>query len=136
MQRYYRYLVLPVTAWLLAFNAMAEESAPATPNLEDYTTCAVYYRMMVGSMSARYGRDLGPLAEIERDKMNTAMDYARAQAGKQYGKDKAEAEFKALWSKKLAEMTDAINRSYDNIGNLKYRYKDGCKKLISGPAPD
>lgn len=137
--RYYHPILFVIALLLPAIGLAAEgdsDQKAAGPGLEDYTMCAVYFRMRVGSMSAPYGRDLGPLADIERDKMNTAMAYARAQAKSMFGADKAEEKFTALWREKQAVMMKAINYNYDNIGELTSRYKSGCEKLIAGPAPD
>ena len=137
MRAYHPILVaiaLAIPAGSLAAEAGSGGKANS-PGLDDYTSCAVYFRMRVGSMSPQYGRDLGPLADIERDKMNTAMSYARAQAKLEYGADKAEEKFTEVWRQQQAEMMKTINYNYDNIGELTYRYKEGCEKLINGPAP-
>lgn len=99
----------------------------------DYVTCAVYFRMIVGSMSARNGSDLGTLVEIEREKMNKAMALGRASANEEYGAAMADEMFDSQWRDVLADMTDQINRNYQNIHRLKYRYEDRCETIVKDP---
>lgn len=112
---------------LLAGPGVARAASPEV-TLSGATVCAVYFRMVVGSM--RYGRDLGPLADVEREKMDRAMAIAREKAKEEFGEDMAEEIFQSEWRAILAEMTDDINRNYDNVSKLRYRYDDRCEALV------
>ena len=98
----------------------------AASTMSDYTSCAVYYRMQVGHFKSR---DLAPMADLEREKMNTLMEFAKNAADAEYG-DMGEELFNEQWRDILTEMTDVINRNYTNISRLKQRYGKRCSKLI------
>lgn len=55
-------------------------------SMDDYVTCAVYYRMVVGSMSARYGSGQEELAKIPKENMYKMMAMAKSAATEEYGK--------------------------------------------------
>lgn len=101
-----------------------------SPSMDEYVVCAVYYRMLVASFSARYGRGLETMAEINREKMQKAIDLGKAAAVNEYGEARANEKFNAAWAEVLGEMTDEINRNYDNVARIKYKYRDACVKLI------
>lgn len=82
-------------------------------------------------MSSRHGRDLGALAETEQNKMNKLMALARERASAEYGEDMAEEMFQSEWRASLREMTDVINRNYENIRRLKVRYDTRCEKMAA-----
>lgn len=111
--------------------AASEDSRASQYVMYELVTCAVYFRMVVGSMSPRYGRDLGALLETERDKMNKLMALARVRAAAEYGEDMAEEMFQSEWRAILGEMTDQINRSYENISRLRTRYDARCEKMAA-----
>jgi len=115
----------------LAFAGPGEAGAD-DPSMDQYVTCAVYYRMLVGSFSSRYGRGLDAMADINREKMDKAIKLGKAAAVHEHGQALADEKFNAAWADVLAVMTDEINRNYDNISRIKYKYRNGCEKLI-GP---
>jgi len=126
-----RCLLTVLLASCTLVHAAGEAAAPeAAPSMADYTTCAVYFRMVVGSMSRRSDRDLGPLAELEQEKLNRAMALARQQAVEEYGEDLAEEIFQEQWRAVLADMTTIINRNYQNIRRLSVRYDNWCEALM------
>lgn len=104
----------------------AEVTSSPVPASE-YVTCAVYFRMVVGSMSSRYGRDLAALAEVEKDKMNLLMTQARQAIAREYGSELAEEMFQEEWQYALAKLTDEMNRNYEFINRLRYRYDNRCE---------
>ncbi len=107
---------------LLVLSVSPAWAAPAdTAGFEDYATCAVYFRMVVGGMRSR---GAGALASIEQEKMDRMIEMAK-------GKAAAEEDFNAAWRRILADMTDTINRNYQNVSRLKYRYDDRCEALLS-----
>jgi hypothetical protein len=115
----------------LCFLLLAGSSALAEPpvaSMADYTTCAVYHRMMVGAFQ-RGGRDMGIMADMEREKMDLLIRNAKLQAREEYGDDLAEELFQEEWRATLADMTNQINRNYENVSRLKYRYKNRCSAL-------
>ena len=122
--------------WASSPSRAEEQGTAPAPGMTDYVTCAVYYRMVVGSMSPRHGRDLGPLADIARDKMSTAIELARSSAAGEFGKEHAEEKFQSAWRATLNDMTDQINRNYDNITLLRSRYGNRCEQLIKGASRD
>jgi len=105
------------------------ETRATSPSMADATTCAVYYRMLTGSMSPPY-KDLGPLADMEKDKMLTLIDVAKEAAEREFGKEHAKEKFEADWAAKVAAMTDEINRNYDNVQQLRYHYGAKCKAML------
>lgn len=116
----------------LAAGKEADEQATAYPMYE-YVTCAVYFRMIVGSMSGRQRSGLGPLVDVEKEKMNRAMALGRTKARAEYGEEMAAEMFDTEWRAILADMTDQINRNYDNVNRLKYRYDNRCEDLVKDP---
>lgn len=130
MGKHYWFLALLVAcspAW--SAEQAATDSTPA-PGMSEYVTCAVYFRMVVGSMSPRYGRDLGALADIEKEKMTRAIELGRERAVAEFGSDLATEMFDSEWRAVLADMTDQINRNYENVSNLKVRYDRRCEALM------
>ena len=103
---------------------------PTSPTMNDYTVCAVYHRMMVGSFQ-RSGRDFQAMAE--REKMDSLIKKAKHLARGEYGDELAEELFLDEWRAILANMNDQINRNYVNISRLKYRYKNRCSALDEKP---
>ncbi|MCH7742951.1 MAG: hypothetical protein IIB71_09870 [Proteobacteria bacterium] len=102
------------------------ESPEAT--MSDYTLCAVYHRMMIGSIQ-RSGRDLQVIVQIEREKMDALIKKAKHLARKEFGDELAEELFLDEWRAILGSMTNQINRNYENVSRLKYRYKNRCRAL-------
>lgn len=127
-----------LTIMTLCFSAV-DASEPPQASMNDYVTCAVYYRMIVGSMSSRYGSDQDELAGIPKENMAKMMELAHSAATEEYGREFGEELFQDQWRAVFTDMTDQINRSYDNISKLKYRYDGRCRKLggkspVIGPA--
>ena len=110
---------------LLASTITCAESPPAT--MSDYTTCAVYHRMIAGGFQRR-GRDMQVMADLEREKMDLMLRKARELARDESGEEAAEEMFLDEWGFVLAEMTAQI-RNYEHLSHLKYRYKDRCTAL-------
>lgn len=119
-------------ALLLAITARAEDSA--TPSMSDAVTCAAYYRMLAGSMSA-YGKNLSTLADIEKDKMFTLLDVAKSSAGREFGKANAEAKVDTAWQAAVKDMMKQINSNYDNVTLLRVRYNTRCKAMLKAVNP-
>jgi hypothetical protein len=97
--------------------------------MEDYTTCAVYHRMLASAF--KRDRDLQIMAELEIEKMNYFIDRAKAAGTEEYGQELAEQLFQDEWNAVLIDMTDQINRSYENVVRLKVRYKTRCAALAN-----
>jgi len=131
MRRYYRCGIL---ATLLlcspAWSAEDQDEAASAVGMSDYVTCAVYFRMVAGSMSPRYGRNLGALADIEKEKMGKLIELGRKSAEVEFGTEMATDMFDSEWRAALADMTDQINRNYENVSKLKARYERRCEALI------
>jgi len=115
--------ILSFIILLLAFQVRAEQ-----PSMSDYTTCAVYHRMLASSFKRE--RNLQILAELEMEKMDTLISRAKAAGIEEYGEELVEELFQDEWNAALSDMTDQINRSYKNVPRLKYRYKDRCAALV------
>ena len=132
--------ILMATVMALCFETVAA-TEPAAGSMDDYVTCAVYYRMIAGSMSARYGSGQDELATIPKENMALMMEMAQSAATREFGKEFGEELFQDQWRAVFTEMTDQINRNYDNIAKLKYRYDRRCRRLggkspvIGQPAP-
>ena len=74
-------------------------------------------------------RDLQIMAELEIEKMNSFIDRAKTAGTEEYGQDLVEQLFQDEWNAVLSDMTDQINRSYQNVSRLKVRYKTRCAAL-------
>lgn len=109
---------------LASMNSYAEMS-PAT--MGDYTTCAVYHRMIAGGFQ-RSGRDMQEMANLEHEKMELMVEKAKELA-REESLEEAEEIFLDEWQFVLADMTDQINRNYENVLRLKYRYRSRCTAL-------
>jgi hypothetical protein len=107
---------------LLSFQARAESAS-----MEDYTTCAVYHRMLASAF--KRDSDLQIMAELEIEKMNSFINRAKTAGTEEYGQDLVEQLFRDDWNAVLSDMTDQINRSYQNVSRLKPRYKTRCAAL-------
>ena len=114
--------ILCLIILVASFQARAE---PAS--MEDYTTCAVYHRMLASAF--KRDRDLQIMAELEIEKMNSFINRAKTAGTEEYGQDLVEQLFQDEWNAVLADMTDQINRSYQNVSRLKVRYKSRCAAL-------
>jgi len=98
-------------------------------SMGDYTTCAVYHRMMAGSFRMKGG--LQVMADLEAEKMDDFIKMSKLAAAEDYGEASAEEYFLEEWRDVLAYMTDQINRNYENVSVLKGRYKKWCDRLGS-----
>ncbi len=114
--------ILCLIILLVSFQAQAE---PAS--MEDYTTCAVYHRMLASAF--KRDRDLQIMAELEIEKMNSFIASAKTAGTEEYGQDLVEQLFQDEWNAALSYLTDQINRSYQNVSRLKPRYKTRCAAL-------
>ncbi len=116
---------LLLTIFLLSESlAMAEAE---TISMDEYTTCAVYHRMMAGSF--RLKSNLAPMADLEAEKMDKFVKKAKLAAVEEYGETAAEDYFLEEWRNMLAYMTDQINRNYENVSVLKVLYRKRCDRL-------
>lgn len=115
--------------FLTAALALPHHAAAESASMHQYVTCAVYYRMLVGAFNSR-GQDLDLMAEMSRERLEVAMKLAREVGAAEYGEEMAEEIFLEQWQDTLAGMTDEINRNYNNISRIKYKYKDRCEQLI------
>jgi len=95
--------------------------------MDEYTTCAVYHRMMAGSF--RLKGNLQLMADLESEKMDDFIKKAKLAAAVEFGQETAEEYFLEEWRDVLAYMTDQINRNYENASVLKIRYKKRCDRL-------
>lgn len=120
-------LALVLLGWLPILHAGNKQIKPVTA-MRAHTTCAVYFRMIAGSIEANAGDD-SALAYLPKGKMSALADAARSDAVKAYGSEHAEARFDVAWRSILADMTDQINRNYRNITRLRVRYEDGCEAM-------
>ncbi len=107
----------------IALIGMIAANASAA-SFNDYTTCAVYFRMQVGHFKSR---DLTPIADIEQEKMDRMVTQGRKAAIAEFDDEEM---FDIEWRTILAEMTDEINRNYENISRIKYRYDERCEALL------
>ncbi len=98
-------------------------------SMGDYTTCAVYHRMIAGSFRLKSG--LQVMADLEAEKMDDFIKRSKHAAAEEYGEAFAEEYFLEEWRDVLAYMTDQINRNYENVSVLKGRYKKWCGHLGS-----
>ena len=110
---------------LLNVSLVFAETEPVS--MGEYTTCAVYHRMMAGSF--RMKGDLQVMADLEAEKMDDFIERSKLAAAEDYGEASAEEYFLEEWRDVLAYMTDQINRNYENVSVLKARYKKRCDRL-------
>ena len=115
----------------LAFIIVAcpTEILKAEESMSGYTTCAVYHRMMAGAM--RRNGNLSSLADLEVDKMGLFVRRAKRLSVEMYGEELGEEIFNEEWAAIQLDMTDMINRNYDNISRLRVRYKESCDNDLS-----
>jgi hypothetical protein len=111
--------------FMLSTSVVFAETEPVS--MDDYTTCAVYHRMMAGSF--RLKENLQLMADLETEKMEDLIKMAKLAAAEEYGEESAEEYFLEEWRDVLAYMTDQINRNYENASVLKARYKKRCDRL-------
>ena len=126
MKRHHVYLAALALVSQAPFVLAEQQKAPG---MSEYVTCAVYFRMIAGSIQSHAGPD-SVLADLAKGKMSTLADAARASAAKEFGTEHAEDKFDAAWRATLKDMTDQINRNYDNVTHLRYRYGDRCEALF------
>lgn len=112
------------TGYLLLLLMPLAIGAPESKTMHTYITCAVYHRMVAGAFQRR-GAGLQSMMDLETEKMESWTKKARQLAHVQYGGE-AEAMFLEQWRSSFADMMDQINRNYENISRLKYRYGDRC----------
>ena len=110
---------------LLGNSLVFAETEPVS--MDDYTTCAVYHRMMAGSF--RLKGNLQLMVELETEKMDDLVKEAKLAAAEEYGEESADEYFLEEWRDVLAYMTDQINRNYENVSVLKIRYKKRCDRI-------
>lgn len=119
-----------LTVLLLISSLVFAEAEPVS--MGDYTTCAVYHRMIAGSFRQKSG--LQVMADLEAEKMDDFIKRSKHAAADEYGEALAEEYFLEEWRDVLAYMTDQINRNYENVSVLKGRYKKWCDHLGSSLA--
>ena len=96
----------------------------AEESMTNYTICAVYHRMLAGAM--RRKGNLGALVDVQIEKMNRFVELAKRSSQKEYGPELGEEIFNDEWAAIQVEMTDQINRNFDNISRLRLRYQVSC----------
>ena len=116
-----------VTCFFLTFSLISLPSWTATAEelMSSYTTCAVYHRMMAGAMRRR--GNLDSLFDAEIEKMNFFVERAKQLNRETYGEELGAEIFNDEWAAIQLNMTDMINRNYDNISKLRLRYKERCE---------
>ena len=119
-------MLLRILCLIILFVSFQAQAEPAS--MEDYTTCAVYHRMLASAFK-RDG-ELQIMAELEIEKMNSFISRAKTAGTEEYGQDLVEQLFQDDWNAILSDMTDQINRSYENVSRLKVRYKSRCAALM------
>ena len=100
-------------------------TATAEELMSSYTTCAVYHRMMAGAM--RRKGNLDSLFDAEVEKMNFFVERAKKLNRETYGEELGDEIFNDEWAAIQLDMTDKINRNYDNVSKLRLRYKENCE---------
>ena len=122
---------LTITTGLMAVLLMAMPtpalSATEPPSMNDFATCAVYHRMLAGAHKRNAATQI--MAGAEEEKMHGFIERAQAQATAEYGDDLAEEIWQDTWRATLHEMQELINYNYDNVTQLRYRYKNRCANL-------
>jgi hypothetical protein len=113
-----------VPAMLLLFSLPS-----VAAELYDLTQCAVYHRMIASELANRKQLDI--VADAEKEKMFALMALAKAAAREEYGDELAEQMFQEEWAYHINAMMKAIDKNYDNIYRLKYRYRERCIKVLS-----
>jgi hypothetical protein len=120
-----RKMLLRVSCFLILF--LSFQARAESVSMEDYTTCAVYHRMLASAF--KRDSDLQIMAELEIEKMNSFINRAKTAGTEEYGQELVEQLFQDDWNAVLSDMTDQINRSYQNVSRLKPRYKTRCAAL-------
>jgi len=120
-----RTMLLRIICFIILLVPFQSRAEPAS--MEDYTTCAVYHRMLASAF--KRDRDLQIMAELEIEKMDSFIEKAKTAGTEEYGQDLVEQLFQDEWNAVLSDMTDQINRSYQNVSRLKVRYRTRCAAL-------
>ena len=88
--------------------------------------------MTIGAMQ-RQG-NLGALVDGEREKMNEFIALAKQAGIEEYGEELSKENFDDEWKAILTEMTDLINRNYDNVSKLRLIYRERCNHYLEDTA--
>jgi hypothetical protein len=112
---------------IFLLNGPSAIAQPEPVSMDEYTTCAVYHRMMAGAFRLRGNVQL--MVDLEVEKMDSLIKKAKLAGIQEYGEESADEYFLEEWRDVLAHMTDQINRNYENISTLKARYKKRCDRL-------
>ena len=120
-----RQIALCLYCLILALTTLPFWSLIAEESMTRYTICAVYHRMMVGAM--RQKGNLGALADVHMERMNLFLEQAKRSSHEEYGEELGEEIFSDEWAAIQSDMTDQINRNYNNISRLRLRYQVPCK---------
>ena len=122
--------------WLLLALLSADVSAgdhqpgsdPQKYDVDEYLTCAVYYRMLIGALKVNKS-DLSSLEDVYMDRMNKAIQAGRKAAIAEWGAADADKEFDQEWKIIYGEMSADIDRNFTRIRILKMKYADRCDQM-------
>jgi hypothetical protein len=109
---------------LASANIFAETDSNS---MAEYTTCAVYHRMLAGAY--RHDGRSPALADIEIEKMNAFIASAKNVGKQTFGVEAVEQEFLHVWREDTQLMESQINRNYKNIARLRMNHKQRCAAL-------
>jgi hypothetical protein len=117
---------------LLSVHVSAGDRQPGSDTqkytVDQYLTCAVYYRMLIGALKISES-DLSSLEDVYMDRMNKAIQAGRKAAIAEWGAADADREFDQEWQVIYGEMSADIDRNFTRIRILKMKYADRCDQM-------
>jgi pimeloyl-CoA synthetase len=121
----YHFSTASVLALALASTSVFAETE--SNSMAQYTTCAVYHRMLAGAY--RQDSQTPDLVDIEIEKMNAFIASAKNVGKQTFGVEAVESEFLLAWREDTQLMESQINRNYKNIARLRINHKRRCAAL-------
>jgi hypothetical protein len=127
MPEHHAYHFATASVLVLALASANVYAETESNSMAEYTTCAVYHRMLAGAY--RQDSQSPDLADIEIEKMNAFIASAKHVGKQTFGAEAVESEFLQVWREDTQLMESQINRNYKNIARLRINHKQRCAAL-------
>ena len=121
----YHFSTASVLALALASTSVFAETE--SNSMAQYTTCAVYHRMLAGAY--RQDSQTPDLVDIEIEKMNAFIASAKNVGKQTFSVEAVEQVFLQAWRKDTQLMESQTIRYYNNIARLRIKLKQRCAAL-------
>jgi len=127
MPKHHAYHFSTASVLVLALASTNVFAETESNSMAQYTTCAVYHRMLAGAY--RQDSQTPDLVDIEIEKMNAFIASAKNVGKQTFGVEAVEQEFLLAWREDTQLMESQINRNYKNIARLRINHKQRCAAL-------